>query len=61
MSFTQEQLNNWEAYERVRKGGKWNMYDPRARQATGLERNDYLFVLKNYTELKEACQLRHKK
>lgn len=29
-AFTVEQLNKWKAYERVRVGGRYNMFDPRA-------------------------------
>jgi hypothetical protein len=52
--FTALQLKQWAAFERVRAGGRFNMFDPRARAATGLDDDDYLFVMENYTELKEA-------
>ena len=39
------------AYEMVRKSGKWNMYDPRAKYATRLSNEEYMFVMKNYSEL----------
>jgi hypothetical protein len=32
------------------------MYDPRARQATELSSEDYYFVMRNFTELKEAAE-----
>lgn len=55
-NFTAQQLDDWRAYEMVRKGGRYNMIcDPRAREATGLERDEYLFVLENFSELKEAA------
>lgn len=50
--FTEEQIANWRQYERVRKSGKFNMFEPIARAATGLERNDYLFCMDNYPELR---------
>lgn len=54
--FTKAQLDDWRAYEKVRKGGRWNMYDPQAFRATGLTGDQFLFVWKNYTELKEAAE-----
>ena len=49
---------NWRRYEKVRQGGRWNMFDPRAQRATGLSRDDYLDCLKNYTELRAIAALR---
>ena len=40
-------------YERVRVRGKWNMYDPRAKSASGLDKDTYLGVLSNYEALME--------
>lgn len=54
LKFTSQQLADWRAYEKVRKGGRFNMFDPRARAATGLSSERYSFVLKNFSELKEA-------
>lgn len=54
MNFTPDDLKDWKAYERVRKSGKFNMYDPRARKATKLNGERYSFVMKNFTKLKEA-------
>lgn len=39
------------AYHRVQIGGKWNMFDPRARQATGLSKEVYFAIMKQYSEL----------
>lgn len=39
------------AYEQVRREGRFNMFDPNARILTGLSKEDYLYVMKNYTEL----------
>lgn len=55
--FTKEQLSDWRAYERVRKGGRYNMFDPRARQATGLDSRDYVFVMDNFSALKVAAEV----
>jgi len=38
-------------YERVRVRGKWNMFDPRAESASGLDKDTYLGVLSNYNAL----------
>ena len=53
MTFTTEQLKNFRKYEKVRQSGCWNMFDPQARQKTGLTKEDYLFVMKNYSELRD--------
>lgn len=53
--FTALQLSDWAKFERVRKGGKYNMFDPRARAATKLDRDDFLFVMKHYSALKAAA------
>ncbi|MFA7278950.1 MAG: hypothetical protein WC100_02540 [Sterolibacterium sp.] len=52
--FTFAQLNNWRAYEKVRLGGRWNMFDPSARRATGLTPEEYSFTIANYSALREA-------
>jgi hypothetical protein len=46
--FTKREIGNWRSFERVRKGGKWNMFDPRARIASGLDNDEYSFCMKNY-------------
>ena len=38
-------------YEIVRQQGFYNMFDPKARQLTGLSKDNYLFVMKNYSRL----------
>lgn len=53
--FSARDIKDWKAYERVRASGAYNMYDPRARQATGLSDERYSFVMKNFVELKEAA------
>lgn len=54
--FTGRQIQNWRIYERVQRQGRWNMYDPRARQATRLSESDYSFVMDNYEALMEAAK-----
>jgi hypothetical protein len=51
--FTEKQLKDFKAYRKVQMGGRWNMFDPQARRATGLERDEYLFVMENYSELQK--------
>jgi len=54
ITFTEEQIANWRAYERVRQSGEFNMFDPRARRASGLGEAEYLFSLRNYSALRAA-------
>ena len=53
--FTQSQIATWVAYEAVREEGRYNMFDPRARQLTGLTKDEYTFVRTNYVDLREAA------
>jgi len=50
--FSKEELNDFERYVKVQKSGKYNMFDPRARQQTGLTKERYLFVIENYSNMK---------
>lgn len=43
----------FQAYEEVRKRGRFNMYDPNALRLTGLDKETYLGIMKYYTELCE--------
>ena len=52
---TPEQIEAWLSYERIRKGGSYNMFDSRARQATGLSREEYLYCMKNFASLRDAA------
>jgi hypothetical protein len=52
--FTEKQLKQYAAYERVRKSGAFNMFDPRARAKTKLEKDDYIFVMENFAALQDA-------
>ena len=42
---------DFQTYEAVRSSGNWNMFDPKARRATGLDRNTYYAVVRNYEAL----------
>jgi hypothetical protein len=53
MTFSPEQLANWEAYETVRKSGVINMFDAgNGAMLAGLSKDEYFFCSKNYSELK---------
>lgn len=45
--------DDFESYESVRRNGSWNMFDPEARAATGLDKDTYIAIIRNYNELKE--------
>lgn len=53
--FTEQQINDWRAYEKVRASGVYNMWAPQAQAAAGLKKTDYFFVMKNSAALKEAA------
>jgi hypothetical protein len=55
-TFTKNQIEQYKSYEIVRKSGSYNMFDSRARLASGLTKDEYLFVMENYSELKEATE-----
>jgi hypothetical protein len=52
MTFTDKQIKNFKAYERVRASGHFNMFDLRAQQAASLKRDDFTFVMEHYDALK---------
>ena len=51
MSFTAEQLADFKAFRFVQGSGKYNMLDPKARQATGMTPEQYEFTMANYKAL----------
>jgi hypothetical protein len=53
--FTEQQIDDWHEYESVRQSGAYNMFDPRARKASGLTAAQYSFVMQNYSALKKAA------
>ena len=55
-SFTKKEINNYKSYESVRKSGAYNMFDSRAHLSSGLTKEEYLFVMENYSALKEATE-----
>ena len=44
---------DFEAYEEVRQEGMYNMLSPNAILMSGLDKQTYLEILQNYSELKE--------
>lgn len=58
MNFTKQQINHFKSYEMVRSSGAYNMLSPQARLATCLDKDEYIFVQKNYSALKEASEAR---
>ena len=45
--------DDFDSFESIRTYGRWNMFDPRAIEASGLGKVVYLAVMKEYSELKE--------
>ena len=56
MQFTKEQLTLFWKYEKVRGSGEFNRWDFRARRTTGLSKDQYVFVMKHYDQLREQAQ-----
>ena len=46
----------FDKYVKIQKDGKYNMFDPRAREMTSLSRSEWIYILKNYSELKEKYE-----
>lgn len=57
--FTAKQLKDYQAYERVRDRGLYNMFTDEARKATRLTKDEYVFVMQNYSELADAAALQN--
>ena len=53
--FTEQQIQWWSAYEEVRDQGLWNMFDRRAQEAAGLAPEEYIFVMENYSALRNQA------
>ena len=49
MEITKEQ---WDEYRYVQDIGLYNMYDPNARAMTDLSKQEWIHIMKNYSELK---------
>ena len=46
----------WEEYREVQMSGEFNMFSPDARAMTDLTKEEWLYVLKNYSELKDKYE-----
>jgi len=51
--YTDKDIEDWTSYERVRLCGLYNMFDPRARDMVGLTKERYIFILENYSDIRE--------
>ena len=56
--FTREQLVDFDAYERVRSSGQFNMLTRQAQHATGLDRDRYVYVMEHFDALQDAANKR---
>ena len=61
MKFTDKQLADFRAFYRVKQTGIYNMLHPSARAEAGLERAEYMFVIKNYEALRHATETQQAK
>ena len=53
MEYNNEQLKSmYNAYEDVRLSGEYNMFDPNARIMSGLSKEEYVYVMNHYSELR---------
>jgi hypothetical protein len=54
--YSQRQINNFRAYEMIRSSGEYNMFSSQARLASCLSKEDYTYVMENYSALKDASE-----
>lgn len=53
MGYTKEkQKRMYNSYERVRTEGRFNMFSKEAQICTGLTREEYVYVMEHYSELR---------
>ena len=43
-------------YKAVQESGDYNMFDPRAKEASGLDDKTYIEIIRNYGELEEKYE-----
>lgn len=54
MEYTDKKLQAmYNSYERVRTEGRFNMFSNQAMMLSGLSKEDYVYVMENYSELRE--------
>lgn len=52
--FTKREIENWREFEALRKTGAMNMLS--GRDLTEMSREEYVFILTNYTDIKAALE-----
>jgi len=55
--YTAEQIQHYKQFEKVRQGGRFSMIDPEAMAASELDRDEFIFVMKNYSNLRAAAAI----
>ena len=53
MKITKEQ---WNEYRDIQISGIYNMFDPNARAMTDLTKQEWIHIIKNYTQLKNKYE-----
>ena len=53
MKITKEQ---WNKYRDIQISGMYNMFDPNARTMTDLTKQEWIYIIKNYTQLKNKYE-----
>ena len=53
ITITPEQF---ESYVEIQEMGAYNMFDPRARELTDMTKAEWVYIMKNYSELKDRAE-----
>lgn len=51
-TFTPAQMKQFMAFWKVRKAGRYNMASPQAADAAGLDKEEHIFILKNFMAMR---------
>lgn len=54
--YSENQIRNWQIYERIRQSGMFNMFDPRARGMTTMSVSEWVFCMEHYAALRDAVE-----
>lgn len=54
-TFTPEQLKRFAEYVRIQRGGRFNMFDARARKMTNQTSDEWVFNMEHYDALEAAA------
>ena len=49
-------IEQFQEYRKVQDSGAYNMFTPQAREMTTLSKNEWIYILKNYSELKSIYE-----